>query len=98
MAVVEDLAAGPVHEAAVSFVTGYGSRLTRVAYVSDLSLWLRHCALEGLELVQSRVLRPAPTRAAPRWRRSRRRHQPTSRPRRAAPRPDRGPPRPDTTA
>ncbi len=49
MAVVEDLAAGPVDEAVVSFVTGYGSRLTRVAYVSDLSLWLRHCALEDLQ-------------------------------------------------
>jgi integrase/recombinase XerD len=49
MAVVEDLAAGPVDEPVVSFVTGYASRLTRVAYVSDLSLWLRHCALEGLQ-------------------------------------------------
>lgn len=49
MAVVEDLAAGAVREAVVSFVTGYASRLTRVAYVSDLALWLRHCVSEDLQ-------------------------------------------------
>ncbi len=48
MAEIEDLAAGPVHEAVVSFVTGYASRLTRVAYVSDLTLWLRYCVSEDL--------------------------------------------------
>ncbi len=49
MAMIEDLAAGPVREAVVSFVTGYASRLTRVAYLNDLTLWLRHCAAEDLQ-------------------------------------------------
>ena len=48
MAVVVESSPDPVREAVVSFVTGYAARLTRLAYVNDLTLWLRHCDAEGL--------------------------------------------------
>lgn len=49
MAVVVELGQGPVREAVVSFVTGYGARLTREAYGYDLVLWVRYCEAEGLQ-------------------------------------------------
>ncbi|HEV2122857.1 MAG TPA: site-specific integrase [Chloroflexota bacterium] len=49
MVVVVEFDQGPVREAVVSFVTGYGARLTREAYAYDLTLWLRYCEAEGLQ-------------------------------------------------
>lgn len=43
---------GVVRDAVIWFVTGYVARFTRLAYASDLTLWVRYCAREGLQPLQ----------------------------------------------